>query len=40
MRNESGAGNVLEWTVMTGFCVFLIKVDVFGLLTQLVSTVL
>lgn len=40
MRNESAAGNVLEWTVMIGFCILLVRVDVFGFLTQLVAMVL
>ncbi|MDC0283795.1 MAG: hypothetical protein P8L78_11585 [Mariniblastus sp.] len=40
MKEETVVANVLEWSVMTGFCVFLVKVDVFGVLTQLVAMVL
>ena len=40
MKEETVVANVLEWSLMTGFCVFLLKVDVFGVLTQLVAMVL
>ncbi len=40
MKEETVVANVLEWSVMIGFCILLVRVDVFGFLTQLVAMVL